>query len=210
MSPRAQTPLAHPLQSIDWLGQGQHWFPHEGNLSITSNPNTEADSESQPQARQPKAESVDQPKPWNPPRVTLINAKAFTHKSMMQGSQCFCLQVMTPEATGWLATNIPGPTNLDRVPKEYHNFTDVFSKSKAGVLANHHPYNLDITLEERASPPSDRSTHCVRRSYSPSISSLMRIQPWELPVPHALHMEHQYYSYKRTTDPCDCVATFRG
>ena len=32
-------------------------------------------------------------------------------------------------------------------------FADVFSKSKAGILANHHPYDLKITLEEGVSPP---------------------------------------------------------
>ena len=54
---------------------------------------------------------------------------------------------------GRSATNIPGPINLDGVPKEYHDFADIFSKSKAGVLANHCPYDLKITLENRASPP---------------------------------------------------------
>ena len=75
----------------------------------------------------------------------------------MQGSQCSHLQVVTPEAVGQSATNIPGPVNLDGVPKECHDFVDVFSKSKAGVLADHAPYNLkstlEHTLEEGASPP---------------------------------------------------------
>ena len=71
----------------------------------------------------------------------------------MQGSQCFHLQVVTPEATGQLATDILGPANLDRVLKEYHNFADIFSKSKASVLADHCPYDLKITLKEGAPPP---------------------------------------------------------
>ena len=71
----------------------------------------------------------------------------------MQGSQCFCLQVATPEAMGRSATNLLGPINLDGVPKEYHDFADIFSKSKAGVLADHHPYDLKITLEDGALPP---------------------------------------------------------
>ena len=65
----------------------------------------------------------------------------------------FRLQVTTPEVTGRSATNIPGLGNLDGVPKEYHNFADVFSKSKASILADHHPYDLKITLEDGASPP---------------------------------------------------------
>ena len=59
---------------------------------------------------------------------------------------------MTPKATGRSATTIPSPVNLDGVPKEYHDFADVFSKSKAGVLADHRPYDLKITLEEGVSP----------------------------------------------------------
>ena len=42
---------------------------------------------------------------------------------------------------------------VDRVPKEYHNFTDIFSKSKASMLADHCPYDLKITLKDGASPP---------------------------------------------------------
>ena len=47
----------------------------------------------------------------------------------------------------------PVTISLDGVPEEYHDFADIFSKSKAGVLVDHHPYNLKITLEEGASPP---------------------------------------------------------
>ena len=65
----------------------------------------------------------------------------------------FHLQVATPEATGRSATNLLGPINLDGVPKEYHDFANVFSKSKASILANHRPYDLKITLEDGALPP---------------------------------------------------------
>ena len=71
----------------------------------------------------------------------------------MQGSQCFCLQVVTPEATGRLVSASPVTINLDGVPEEYHNFVDVFRKTKAGVLVDHRPYDLKITLKEGASPP---------------------------------------------------------
>ena len=42
---------------------------------------------------------------------------------------------------------------LSNVPKEYHDFADVFSKAKAEKLAPHWPYNLKINLEEGTSPP---------------------------------------------------------
>ena len=71
----------------------------------------------------------------------------------MQGSQCFRLQVATPEATGQSVSASPVTVNLDGVPEEYHDFADVFSKTKAGVLVDHRPYDLKITLEEGTSPP---------------------------------------------------------
>ena len=43
-------------------------------------------------------------------------------------------------------------TDLSRVPLEYHNFTNVFRKSKASTLAVHCEHDLKIELEG-ASPP---------------------------------------------------------
>ena len=43
--------------------------------------------------------------------------------------------------------------DLSHVPKEYHNFADVFSKGKADTLPPHRPYNLKINLEDGAIPP---------------------------------------------------------
>jgi len=43
--------------------------------------------------------------------------------------------------------------DMNNIPEEYHDFADVFSKSKAGKLTEHQPYNLKITLHEGTSPP---------------------------------------------------------
>ena len=43
--------------------------------------------------------------------------------------------------------------DLSSVPSEYHEFTDVFSKTKAEVLTPHYPYDLKINLEEGTQPP---------------------------------------------------------
>ena len=48
---------------------------------------------------------------------------------------------------GWSVT-----PDLSAAPKEYHDFADVFSKAKASVLIPHQEYNLQIELEEGASP----------------------------------------------------------
>jgi len=42
---------------------------------------------------------------------------------------------------------------MSTIPEDYHDCTDIFSKSKAGKLADHRPYNLKITLDEGTSPP---------------------------------------------------------
>ena len=47
----------------------------------------------------------------------------------------------------------PVSVNLDGVLEEYHDLTDIFSKSKAGVLVDHLPCDLKITLKEGASRP---------------------------------------------------------
>jgi hypothetical protein len=39
------------------------------------------------------------------------------------------------------------------VPEDYHEFADVFSKSCTNTLALHHPYDLQINLEDGAQPP---------------------------------------------------------
>ena len=47
------------------------------------------------------------------------------------------------------------PIDLSKVPPEYHDYTDVFSK-KASTLAPHRPFDLKIELEEGAEPPIGR------------------------------------------------------
>jgi len=42
--------------------------------------------------------------------------------------------------------------DLSNVSSKYHEFADVFSKTKAKVLAPHHPYDLKINLKEGAQP----------------------------------------------------------
>ena len=42
--------------------------------------------------------------------------------------------------------------NLSNVSPKYHEFVDVFSKTKAKVLAPHYSYDLQINLEEGTQP----------------------------------------------------------
>jgi len=46
--------------------------------------------------------------------------------------------------------------DLSSIPKDYHEFADVFSQAKADTLPSHRPYDLKIDLEEGAEPPLSR------------------------------------------------------
>jgi len=50
------------------------------------------------------------------------------------------------------STKLTEAPNLYNVPSEYHEFANIFSKTKAEVLTLHHSYNLKINLEEDAQP----------------------------------------------------------
>ena len=43
--------------------------------------------------------------------------------------------------------------DMSNVPEEYHEFMDVFDKTKADTLAQHRPYDLKINLEGDSIPP---------------------------------------------------------
>jgi len=70
-------------------------------------------------------------------RVTLINAAAYSHASKLEGSKCFQLWISHPKVTGQSMTTSENTVNMNNIPKEYHDFADVFSKSKAGRFAKH-------------------------------------------------------------------------
>ena len=77
--------------------------------------------------------------------------------------------------------------DLSHIPKEYHDFADVFNKAKADTLAPHRPYDLKIDLEEGLAPP-------IGAMYSLSQSELqtlrefidehLRISNWIYPSNH--------------------------
>ena len=75
----------------------------------------------------------------------------YTRACKLKGTQHFQLRISLLEVTGQLTSSVP--VDLSALPEEYHNFVDVFSKSKAGKLADHRHYDLKITLDEGTVPP---------------------------------------------------------
>lgn len=100
--------------------------------------------------------------------ISLINAATFMHASKLPGSHCFRM-TLNPSDLSAHSASVAEEIDLTNVPEEYHEFADVFSKTKADTLAPHRPYDLKINLEEGASPP-------IGHMYSVSQSELQSLR----------------------------------
>jgi len=69
----------------------------------------------------------------------------------LSGSKTFSLQFRSKIQAK--STTISEKIDLSTIPEEYHEYANVFSKSKAETLALHHPYDLRIDLEKDSHPP---------------------------------------------------------
>src|SRR5882672_8363046 len=77
------------------------------------------------------SKSVPPVNPRKPPKFTLINAAAYSCTSKLEDSKCFQLQISFPEVTGHSMTTSEQPVDMSSIPEDYHDFVDVFRKSKA-------------------------------------------------------------------------------
>jgi len=68
----------------------------------------------------------------------------------MPGAQTFQLTLTTlsGQAIQIKTTNL----ELNEVPPEYHQFSNVFDKQCLKLLPEHHPYDLTIRMAENSSP----------------------------------------------------------
>lgn len=87
------------------------------------------------------------------PHISLVNAAAFLRAGRLPGAQSFRLNLSQSSISASSTSISEEPVDLTNVPQEYHDFADVFSKSKADTLAPHRDYDLKINLEEGTSPP---------------------------------------------------------
>jgi len=150
--------LTHYNPLIDWvLG---HIEFHKSTLQMPAAPvppSAESAPTSASMALPPQASSLpsNSESPSSAPYISLIGAVAFVHTCKLPRSTNFTLYTH-PEDAKLCSTSTTMPVdspNLSAMPEVYHNFADVFSKAKATTLAPHHKYNLQIDLEEGASPP---------------------------------------------------------
>ena len=83
--------------------------------------------------------------------ITIIGAAAFLHTSKLLSSHNFelCLCSSDIQANSAKFTEVPDFSNIS---SKYHEFTNIFSKTKAEVLTSHCPYDLKINLEKGAQP----------------------------------------------------------
>ena len=145
---------------IDWvLGSIKFRIPLQQVPAPSSLPNSDAQPLS---ALRLNPSSVSSPSPTNSPKapslqalpISLINAAAYIHACKLEGSIQFSIQ-LRPDGALRVASADAVP-NLSAVPEEYCDFADVFSKTKASILAPHWEYDLKIELEEGADLPPSR------------------------------------------------------
>ena len=87
------------------------------------------------------------------PHISMIGAAAFVRACKLPGAQSFRLHLSDTSVSAKSASVSDEAPDLSHIPKEYHDYADVFSKAKADTLAPHRPYDLKINLEEGTSPP---------------------------------------------------------
>ena len=86
------------------------------------------------------------------PNIAIISAAAFLHVSKLLGSHNFELHLCSLDIQANSAKLAETP-DLSNIPSEYHEFADIFSKTKAEALSPHCSYDLKINLEEGVQPP---------------------------------------------------------
>src|ERR1700726_702205 len=87
-------------------------------------------------------------KPRLPPKVSLVNAAAFSYLLKRNDTQLYQLNIAQ-------ISSLVEPKNssLSAIPEDYHEFAKVFSKEEADKLPEHRPYDHTIKLQPGTEPP---------------------------------------------------------
>lgn len=138
--------------------------------------------------------------------IRLLGAAAFLR--VCQESRCEPLlfhAVHSEVSARFTASTEPSTSSLKPksaapdIPKEYAEFAKVFDKVKADILAEHHPYDLKIELEEGKEPPlapiyplSPCKQEALKEFLDEHISTGFILHPTR-------RMVHQFSSFQRKT-----------
>ena len=127
---------------IDWvLGSIEFRTPSQRVPAPSSLPDPSAPSPStqrlDPLSISPSPTDLPKAPGLRAPQIALINAIAYAHACKLEGSIQFSLQLSPMASSSLCAASPAANPDLSAVPKDYHEFADVFSKAKALVLAPH-------------------------------------------------------------------------
>jgi hypothetical protein len=140
---------------IDWAKSSIDFrTPEEESQYLLTSPTLETETLAPPNPRVTVETVSDEPPPRTAPHISFVNAAAFSRAARMPDAEVFILNISDPTISGHSSTISEDPSiDLMGVPKEYHDFADVFSQAKASTLPPHRPYDLKINLEEGKDPP---------------------------------------------------------
>src|SRR5258708_36048591 len=79
--------------------------------------------------------------------ICMVSTVTMTKLCKDPGTSTFVISMTDLNLLQATATEI-----LDSIPAEYHEFRDEFSEEKAGTLAPHRPYYLQINVKEGIKP----------------------------------------------------------
>ena len=142
--------------------------------------------------------------------IALVSTSAFALACCLEGSVQYSMQLCLQESDLCSAFTTPETTDLSRVPLDYHDFADIFSKSKANMLAPHCEHDLKINLED-STFPSLGATYSLSSS---KLSSLCEFLDKHLAMgficpSSSTHATPVLFVCKKDSSLCLCV-NFRG
>jgi len=87
------------------------------------------------------------------PPIVLVGTAAFKRACQEQGSLLFQLAPSSSNTRhGKASILLRGTTELNNVPEDYQEFSDVFSKNKSKQLSPYRDHDLSIQIEEGTQP----------------------------------------------------------
>src|SRR5882672_4719771 len=151
-NPQIDWKLGHILLKTQGIDVGPQVDPSEPSVSAqcapTSPPNWSIPTNPQNPSDAPTRPHISIVKPKEFLRALCANEASAPYVAYL------CATKSRPTTTLNKLTSFPdADTDMSRIPSEYHDYLDVFSKSKADQLPKHQPYDHSIVLEDGEMPP---------------------------------------------------------